>query len=87
MIEMICLQTDNGYEALYVDKELVEEGNPLNEGTERVLYFIHLAKKYEINIEDIKFGYINMDDFLDEYEEFPTELSVENIKNIKWSTL
>jgi hypothetical protein len=87
MIEMICLQTDNGYEGLYVDKELVEEGNPLNEGIERVRYFISLAKNYGINIEDIKFGYINMNGFLDEYEEFPTELSVENIKNIKWSTL
>ena len=87
MKEVWCLVDSQGYEALYVDKELVEEGNPLNEGTERVLYFIDLAKKYEINIEDIKFGYINTDGFLDEYEDFPVELSEVNINNIKWSTL
>ena len=87
MREMICLQTDNGYEGLYIDNKLDDVGNPINEGIERVRYFIDLAKNYKINIEDIKFGYINMSGFLDEYEEFPTELSVENIKNIKWSTL
>lgn len=87
MKEMICLQTDNGYEGLYFDNKLEDVGSPINEGIERVRYFIDLAKNYKINIEDIKFGYINMSGFLDEYEEFPTELSVENIKNIKWSTL
>ena len=87
MKEVWCLVDSQGYEALYVDKELVEEGNPLNEGTVRVFYFIDLAKKYEINIEDIKFGDINMDGFLDEYGDFPMELSEEIINNIKWSRL
>ena len=87
MKEMICLWTDNGYEGLYIDNKLDDVGNPINEGIERVRYFIDLAKKYEINIEDIKFGYINMDDFLDEYEDFPMELSEEIINNIKWSRL
>ena len=87
MKEMICIQTDNGYESLYFDNKLEDTGSPINEGIERVRYFISLAKNYGINIEDIKFGYINMNGFLDEYEDFPTELSVENIKNIKWSTI
>ena len=87
MKEMICIQTDNGYEGLYFDNKLEDTGSPINEGIERVRYFISLAKNYGINIEDIKFGYINMNGFLDEYEDFPTELSVENIENIKWSTI
>ena len=87
MKEMICIQTDNGYEGLYFDNKLEDTGSPINEGIERVMYFIHLAKKYEINIEDIKFGYLDMIGFLDKYGDFPTELSVENIENIKWSTI
>ena len=87
MKELIVISTDSDYEGLYIGNTLEEVGNPINEGTERVLYFIHLAKKYEINIEDIKFGYINMDGFLDEYGDFPVELSEVNINNIKWSTI
>ena len=87
MIKMICLWTDNGYEGLYIDNRLDDVGNPINEGIERVRYFIDLAKNYKINIEDIKFGYINMNGFLDEYEDFPMELSEEIINNIKWSRL
>lgn len=87
MIKMICLQTDNGYEGLYIDNKLDDVGSPINEGIERVRYFISLAKGYEINIEDIKFGYINMEGFLDEYGDFPMELSEVNINNIKWSRL
>ena len=87
MKELIVISTDNGYEGLYIGNVLEDVGNPINEGTERVLYFIHLAKKYEINIEDIKFGYIIMEGFLDEYGDFPTELSEVNINNIEWSTI
>ena len=47
MKEVWCLVDSQGYEALYVDKELVEEGNPLNGGIERVRYFISLAKNYQ----------------------------------------
>ena len=82
MKEMICIQTDNGYEGLYFDNKLEDVGSPINEGIERVRYSISLAKKYEINIEDIKFGYINMSGFLDEYEDFPMELSEEIINSI-----
>ena len=87
MKQLIVISTDNGYEGLYIDNNLEDVGNPINEGTERVLYFIHLAKKYEINIEDIKFGYINMEGSLDEYGDFPVELSEVHINNIKWSTI
>ena len=87
MKEIIVLSTDNGFEGLYIDNNLDDVGSPINEGIERVRYFIDLAKNYKINIEDIKFGYINMNGFLDEYGDFPMELSEVNINNIKWSTI
>lgn len=73
MKEVWCLVDSEGNEALYVDKKLVEEGSPLNEGTERILYFIALAKKYEINIEDIEFWYV-LPAIKVGFEEFPREL-------------
>ena len=45
----------NGYEAIYIDGFLQNEGNPLNEGIERVLWFIHIADAYGVDIKDIKF--------------------------------
>ena len=38
MKELIVISTDNGYEGLYIDNNLEDVGNPINEGTERVLY-------------------------------------------------
>lgn len=49
------LRNNEGYEGLYVDNELVEEAHPLNEGTERVIYFLHLSKKYETPLEEFVF--------------------------------
>ena len=73
MKEVWCLKDSQGCEALYVDKELVEEGSPLNEGTERVLYFIDLAKKYKVSVKDIKFWYVPTAIKVG-FEEFPEEL-------------
>lgn len=66
---------NTGYEALYLDNELIEEGSPLNEGQERVLYFINICDKYNFNIKDIKFGYCVC-------EEFP--LSLLELDDINW---
>lgn len=84
--DIIVLSFDNGYEGLYVDDELTSEGNPINEGTERILYFIHLAKKYEFKIEDIKFGYISDKD-LSYYDDLPLDLTDEIKSKIVWQTL
>lgn len=52
------LQNEDGYEALYVNDLYVEEGNPLQEGSERVLYFLNICKQYGVMIEDIEFYYV-----------------------------
>ena len=49
------LQNEDGYEALYVNDLYVEEGDPLQEGAERVLYFLNICKLFGANIEDIEF--------------------------------
>lgn len=71
----VIYSRNNGYEALYLDNEQIEEGTPLNEGQERVLYFINICDKYNFNIKDIKFGYCVC-------EEFP--LSLLELDDINW---
>jgi len=61
------IKTDDGYEALYINNKLIQEGNPLNEGRERVLYFNELCSQYDLSIKSIKFGYCYC-------EEFPLDL-------------
>ena len=67
------VQDDNGYEAIYIDGLLQNEGNPLNEGVERVLWFIHIADAYGVDIKDIKFYTVNLE-ACTKYGEFPNEL-------------
>jgi len=66
----------DGFEALYYKDLLIYEGNSLNEGTERLIYFINLANQYGLTVGDIIFGNTELD-------EFPNRLS--EIKNIDWS--
>lgn len=81
MTKIYCIKSDD-YEALYVNGKLYDEGNPLEEGNERVLYFINIANVYGIDIKDIKFGYINLMEHT-EYGEFPNDLG-NIINHIKW---
>lgn len=71
----------NGYEAIYIDGFLQNEGNPLNEGVERVLWFIHIADAYGVDIKDIKFYTVNLEEYTD-YAEFPNKL-IEIINDIE----
>ena len=75
------VKDDNGYEAIYIDGLLQNEGNPLNEGIERVLWFIHIAEAYCVDIKDIKFYSVNLADCT-RYGEFPNEL-IEIINDIE----
>ncbi len=59
----IIISSDADWEGLFVDGVLVEEGHTLNEGTERVLYFVNLAEEHGFELEDLEIGYIN-----DEYD-------------------
>lgn len=81
MTRIHCIKSDN-YEALYVNGKLYDEGNPLEEGNERVLYFIKVAEIYGVNINEIKFGYVNLVE-CSVYDEFPNDLG-DIIKFVKW---
>lgn len=71
----------NGYGAIYIDGFLQNEGNPLNEGVERVLWFVHIADAYGVDIKDIKFYTVNLEECT-AYAEFPNEL-IEIINDIQ----
>ena len=71
----------NGYEAIYINGLLRNEGNPLNEGIERVLWFIHIADAYGVDIKDIKFYSVNLEECT-AYAEFPNKL-IEIINDIE----
>lgn len=81
MTKLHLIKSDD-YEALYVNGKLYNEGNPLNEGNERVLYFINIANSYGININEIKFGYVDLEKCTD-YGEFPNDLG-ELLNYVKW---
>ena len=65
------------YEAIYINDLLFSEGeiNQIQEGQERVIYFINLADEYGIDIRDINFRYIEDDIWEEVGEEFPNRLS------------
>jgi len=71
------IKIDGGYEALYINNKLVDEGNPLNEGKERVLYFDDLCLRYNVLIRFIKFGYSSCEEFPLDLREL-TDISYEN---------
>ena len=44
---------EDSWEGLYVNGKLKDEGYTLNEGEERITYFVKLSKKYNFNLEDM----------------------------------
>lgn len=80
-IDIRIIKDNSEYEAVYIDGILQNEGNPLNEGIERVLWFIHIADSYCIDIKDIKFYTVNLESCT-KYGEFPNEL-IEIINDIE----
>jgi len=71
----VVMNDCDGFEALYYKDLLIDEGDSLNEGTERLIYFINLANQYGLTVGDIIFGNTELD-------EFPNRLS--DINNIQW---
>lgn len=65
------------YEALYINDLIIEEGSPLNKGSERVLYFLRLGDEYGFDIREVKFYYLTNDE-----EEFRERFSQYNCNDI-----
>lgn len=65
------------FEAIYINDLLFSEGeiDQIQEGQERVKYFINLADEYGIDIREIKFRYIDDNVWETIGEEFPDRLS------------
>jgi hypothetical protein len=77
MKKAIVVKADD-WEGLFIDGGLTEEGHTLNQGEERVTYFIELARTYEFTLEDIIFTSVTDDyyeGYLSDNGSFPTELS------------
>lgn len=75
--KLVTLSNNDGYEALYYKDLKIEEGNPLEEGNERVLYFLKLCDNYGVDIKDCEFGYVCVD-------ELPNRLSEIENNSIVW---
>jgi hypothetical protein len=76
-VKVYVISIDDGYEAIYYRDLIISEGNPLNEGTERILWFRDFMEDNSLGtLHDIVFGYAP------NVEEFPDRLS--EIKDIQW---
>lgn len=60
-VHLIYNEVDD-YEALYVDGVLTEEGSPINEGMERIKYFLNLAHEFDFDLRDIVYGTTETED-------------------------
>lgn len=75
--KVYVISIDEGYEAMYYKDLIIDEGNPLNEGAERILWFRDFMEDKGLGtLHDIVFGYAP------NVEEFPNRLS--EIKDIQW---
>lgn len=66
------------WEGLFVNGKLIDEGNPINEGHERVLYFLDLAKELRFNLNDLKVHRVSeaQREYLERKGVFPKQLDV-----------
>jgi hypothetical protein len=74
---IVVFSSEDAWEGLYVNGILVEENHTLNEGVERVKYFVELAKKYNFDLGELDFIAINenQEEWLSNYGSFPIELN------------
>ena len=80
----ICvISCDSGYEALYVEGKMYDQGWHLEGGSERLLYFLRLAKELKLDdLAEIKFGYTPTSYLKD--EELPKNFAELNYDKIYW---
>lgn len=62
MNQAVLLSSNDGYEALYVNNKIVEEGDPINEGFSRTKYFLELSKKYNFDLNEMIESHLSDED-------------------------
>ena len=76
MKKVLILQTYDGYEALYINDQLIDQGNELGEGNSK-LYMLKASEEYDFTSKDIKI--VNLtekdNDQVSSYGYFPSKLS------------
>lgn len=76
--------TGDDWEGLYINGKLVEEAHNLEEGEERVLYFLSLQSKYEFNINELRFAYPSNEDIFKCEEDGGFPVNVKDFKKITY---
>jgi len=75
MKRIIVLISSDGYEAIYIDGELYDEGNPLGEGDSQ-LYFLRLHEKMDwVESGHVFYASMSEDDELEAVGEWYGSLS------------
>lgn len=71
------IKSSDGYEALYLNNELVDQGDPINEGNDRGLYFLKFAAKHNLKAEDFGIYFTNEegDELLEKQGYFPKDFN------------
>lgn len=62
MKKVLVLECED-WEMLYIDGKLICEGHTLNEGMERVLYFLDISNRYEFDLKWIEWKTLNQEDY------------------------
>lgn len=75
-ISVLLLKSDD-WEGLYLDGVLIDEGHTLEEGEERVVYFVKLSDEYEFDLHNLRVKWLSDEDdeFCKEEGCFPKTLS------------
>jgi hypothetical protein len=55
----LLVSTEEEWEGLWINEKLYKQGHSINEGDNRGLFFLALAKKYKLTIDDFKCAYTN----------------------------
>lgn len=75
-MKVLILNTCDGYEAIYIDGKLIDEGETLGEGDSR-LYLLKMSENYGFDSSDVEEKYLtDIDDiFVNDKGSFPFDLS------------
>jgi len=80
MNKAVLIKSDD-WEGLYINDVLVEEGHTLNQGFNRIEYFVDASEQYDFDIKELQEYWVT-----DEYEEYLYEIGSlnENLSDVDY---